>query len=470
MGTRIQFIKDSLFVFSANSFYLGVNAIVGFLVPLRIGVQQYALYSLFILYVAFVGFAHFGLNDGFYISLGGYEYKTLPLLFVRANFVFLSTLQFASAGLVLVIAAILKDSAHFLIFVLVAANMILINISSFFAFLNQITKKFRCFAFNTIASRLVFLALTCLLFFKKSDKYIPYIIAFTIANIVAVFLYLIKDRGVIWGPYPAPSEISRLSLNTMKLGFAIMLGNIFGILVINSGRFIVESRFSSKDFAIFSFSVYLMSVIYLAAQAVSLAVYPRLSRRSALELGYIYKHLKIFSFLGIAASLIFYFPLYYLVHLTLPSFSESLVYARWLFPAIIYKAQYSLIHTNYFKYYKFKYEYMRNGFVAFIITLLLCLSAYIVFRSLTCIAVATVISWAIWILISDAFFRRRININVKKENVFQAISCIVFYGSFIVKPLLLSGLIYMTFIIMIIGYVYRDAVLAFAGRRAFSFF
>lgn len=429
-------IKDFLYALSANliNFILGV--VTGFLLPMFLGVNNYGYFKLFAFYVGYVGFLHFGFLDGIYVRFGSYDYENLPREKFRGYFKFLIIQQAVISLILLLILIVFPINLdRKLIYLFVIMNISILNLTSFFAFICQFTKRFKVFSLNTVLTKLSFSIGCIILFLLSQYNYLPYIIIQTICNLGILFIYIYYNKAIVFGESSPIKTLRDEITGDMKTGFYIMIGNFMSIIILGIDRIFIDKFFTIDDFAYYSFAYTLISLFFILLNSITSVIYPYLTRLRKQDLNYAYGKIKEIISLTLGITLVAYFIIEIIVRSYLEQYIPSLEIFKYLTPTVLLSGQISILIANYFKVLALTKEYTKNNIVAFLLGIISNIIAYALFKSTMSIAIATLISFWIWVIYSDRFFEKKLNIKLHKAQITELIIVI----TFLISSTLLSG-------------------------------
>jgi O-antigen/teichoic acid export membrane protein len=421
-------LKNFIYVTGANILSLLAGVLTGLIAPKLLGVEEFAYWQIFLLYVNYVGLLHFGFNDGVYLRYGHYDYHELPKERFRSYFTFLFLFQGAIAAvLTLIIFAFSKDTVRAWIFLYVFINMVLINLTTYFAFINQITKRFSVYARLLTASKLIYIVAIAGIFFVRERFHMQFIIIHTGVNALTLAAYVYQSRDLVWGPREPMRSCWKDLIQNISVGFFVMIGNFMGLAIIGLDKLFVERFFTLQDFAMYSFAAAMISVVYLLLNAVSTAVYPYLARikdESVLKVLYERAGRVIFLFSGLALAGYFVFSL--IVEWFLPQYVEALPVALILFATTYLKAKISIIGANYYKALQLQRQYTLNNILALTAGAVTSIIAVVLYPENAAIAAASVVAFYLWYFYTESFFKKRLGVKVFKETIANTVLTAVF--------------------------------------------
>ncbi|GKU31669.1 oligosaccharide flippase family protein [Clostridium folliculivorans] len=447
--------KDFYYTLSANMLTFIMGVVTGFMIPAYLGYDDYNYIKVFGFYLTYVGIAHFGLLDGIYIKYGAYDYEDLPRGKFRSYFKFALIFQVLEAIVIAIgIFMFTKDSSRSIVMYFVVINMILMNMTSLFAFIHQFTKRFKLFSFNTVFTKL-FYVIGCLILFKLNQYgYVYYIMIQTFVNLVVLLIYIYNNKEIVFGKSDSISKNVSEYKELFGTGFLVMMGNFITLVVLGIDRFIIDKFMTNYDFAMYSFAYTLVSLFFILLNSVTSVVYPFLTRAAESTYKNVYETSRYAISFMMTFTLSGYFIIRFVVEVFVNKYVDSLIILVFLVPTVVCSGTINILVQNMYKVLKATKDYTKNNLVALIIALLTNAIGFAIFRSSISVAVATLIAFILWVIYSDRYFSKILNINVKKCQMFDIIIFAVFiftalnfqwYIGMIIYVMLLSLIIFIFF-------------------------
>ncbi|GFZ33934.1 hypothetical protein CSC2_44600 [Clostridium zeae] len=419
--------RDLYYTLSANIITLLIGVITGFVLPAYLGYNDYNYIRVFSFYITYVGITHFGFLDGIYIKYGAYDYDDLPREKFRAYFKFMLLLQLVEAivlGFGVCLFTADKDRNIVMLFVVI--NMVLINMAMLFSFIHQFTRRFKLFSFNTIFTKLFYGIGCVVLLLINQYGYVYYIIIQTIVNFIVVIIYIINNKEIVFGK----SESIKNSFNEYKsifgIGFLAMMGNFTTLLVLGIDRLIVDRFMTKYDFAMYSFAYTLVSLFLVLLSSVTSVIYPFLTRSDKSKYDSVYKISRYAISFVMTFALSGYFIISFIVERFVSKYTDSLEILIYLIPTIVCSGIINILVQNMYKVLKATKDYTKNNLVALVIAVVTNIVAFAIFRSSISVAIATLISFVLWIIYSDRYFCKLLNITVIRYQIFDIIIFVLF--------------------------------------------
>ncbi|MFK1878958.1 oligosaccharide flippase family protein [Bacteroides fragilis] len=142
----------------------------------------------------------------------------------------------------------------------------------------------------------------------NSENFRTIIFVDLLSKLIVLLLMIWKTRELYFGKTTSFKESFRFMTENMSVGIKLMIANLMGMLLVGSGRIIVQLCGNIEDFAIYSFGMSVTGLVLTAVTAFSLVLYPMIKRISEDKYYYLFKRINIFTrSFGLPAILV-YFP------------------------------------------------------------------------------------------------------------------------------------------------------------------
>lgn len=396
------FGRDVLVYSVGQGALLFLGFVQGIIIPKNLSPESYGYFQLFMLYTGYIGILHFGLLQGVLLKWAGKELtqvgKEIGVGFRLLVFQQLVTI----IPLYLILRFVLKLGQPFEWIVLIALVYAFIyNVNTFFQFTARAVKKFQRVALVNLGVQLAFLAMViCLLSFGYL-RYSYVIYVYLIANTLGLIALALLFRKYLGGLGYSFTGFLSYGKELLSIGILVYLGDIATALLLAVDRLTVSLFFPIGQFAIYAFALVVASVAYTFVAAVSQVFFPYLSgatpelRARAYHLG---KPAIILAWAGILA---IYFPATWLIQLYLPQYVAGLPIMQIMLCTVGFGSLVQILHLSYYMSYRKQRQYLLSGITALALSVLLNLLAIKVFGSLEIVAIATLISFAIWSIVNE---------------------------------------------------------------------
>lgn len=398
-------------VVSSNIFTILVALFSGFILPKELSIPDYAYYRVYLLYISYAGFFHFGIVNGIYLKYGNMDLEQIPRKIFRAysSFMMLSQAAVVAAlSLILFAAAPSMEGDKVTAFAFVIINIPLINIKWFYSSINQFTKRFVIDSYVTYLQNILNLVMVLLVILLKWYDFKWILAILTICNLICMAIVMAQNKMILWGEKARLKDTGIPEL--IKSGFFLMLSEFVGIIILGIDSIFVDNLFSQTEFAMYSFAVSVISVIFTAISAVSNLVYPYLVRVEEEKYAEYYGLMSdVLAIVSMFSMLAFYVA-EFIIFRWLDKFIPSLSIVAILFGTVVFRTIITLVCGNYFKVLKLIKEYTWNNIFAIAISFLLNGAAYLLFEDYRYIAGASLLSFVIWYLVTERVFIRHMRI------------------------------------------------------------
>lgn len=366
--------KNIFFSLTSQAVILFSNMLTVIFLPKVLNVNEFGYWQLYLLYSSYIGFMHFGFIDGIFLSEGGKKINELKN--VKVNAIKIAFFQVLVSVLLFCIILNL-DMPYDKYFVLsyTIFSIVFVNLTSYFNFLLIGTNEFNKYfiAITISKSLLIFSVITFYWFNINRYEYYIYIdLAIKIINLTIV-CFMFSSHLKIKGNFNNIFRLNNKDIILLKNGFHLMFANIVGLLLIGIIRFMIEKKFSIKDFGEISLLMSTTSLILVFLSGIGNVLFPTLRRieNDSLKESYFLIRKKINMFLY--ASLILYFPLKIIIEFWLPNYNSALIFLPYIFPIIIFEGKITLLINTYYKVLNIPKKLMQINSIVLFVNLIILL-------------------------------------------------------------------------------------------------
>jgi len=457
-----KFGKDLFLVVLSNGVKLLSSILTVFVIPLIFTQQDYGFYKLFLLYVSYVGIFHFGFNDGIYLYYAGKDYEELDKAQFRTYTKFLAMMQSIIAIIILGISFFLSGDRQIIVF-LVGINLIVLNLTTYYQFISQVTQRFKEFAVRNIIYT-VFNVLLIGIFYLLEIMDYKLFLVFTVAiNLILLLWYVFSYKEITFGKTNRFMEQKDGISLMFKLGILLLFSNLVVMFFSSIPRQFVEINFPVElypdIFSNFSFAYTLMGFTGVFLSAVSMVLYPTLRKSSDEELKNRYNDFNSSVIVLVFILIIAFFPLSYIVQRFLPNYTNAVEIFFVLAPGISITSAVTVVIHNYFKTLNKNKEFLIIGVINLaLLTGAIYLVHNFISQEIIYIAVTTVLVELIWFLTLDYYLNKEYN-KISYRNIsFIIIASLLFYSTLYLDGLLLGTLVYGVGIALLTFLFYFDKI------------
>lgn len=420
-------LRNLLYVLLSNLVIMLSGVMMAFLIPMVTTIEDYGTFRLFLLYLNYASILTLGFAEGISIYYGKFEYSDLPKR--NFSFYFRFFLVFELIFIVSLFFLTSKSSLfnnNLLLSLFIFVNCLILNVSNFCNYINMVTKRFNIFLWSNLLSKFLLIVLILFALVMEIQSYVYFIIIVTFSNLVLMLFNLARVKDILFisvgnfGDYI--SDIKRI----FRYGFPTMLAFIVGMICYGLGQFIVEENFTKIEFAQYAFACSILTLINLVISSLGTVLFPYIARAKKSDLGKLYKNIQTVLVILFGGMMSAYYLIQFVVDIVLPEYSKSLIYLAILFPIILFDSIIRIILINYFKALRLQKVYLLVNFLALFIFILLLGLITMYTHSVLFIAIATVVSYFIWMLIGSIYFSKYFSVNLIRNIIYQIILVAIF--------------------------------------------
>lgn len=431
-----------------------VSMIIGlfnsFMLPKFLSIDTYAVVKTYNLYITYANIFCFGYNEGMYLKYGGKNIKAIDKEDLSSSLFNFLYLEIAAFLLVFSSAVILNS------FVLCAFafGMFSFNIITYLKSLYQATGEFSQYGKSLNYEKLgIFILNVILMFILKSDNYMLYIgVQVLVEAVIGTYLFL-SLRKRLELPLHFKMEIFEIKSN-VKNGFVLMIGNFSSSIFVGLDRWFVKILLTSVHFAYYSFAASIESLINVFITPITISLYNTFCK------GIDDKQIKLLKNLIVIwcyAIIAVAFPIKWIIINYLSKYQDALDIIFILLVAQPFYGIIKGIYVNIFKANKQQNYYMKQMLFMTIIAIILNCVFFIFSKSIVSIAMATLITSIIWLLLCETKSKYQFSVT-------EYLSIFIFTTSFLVysgfeNPLV--GLLFYVITCVLTGYLFMRSSLTY---------
>lgn len=403
---KSKFLMHFMYVFASQVISMASGIIKALVVPVLLGLTDFGYWQIYIFYTLYIGAFTFGYGDGIYLRYGGCDLTDLPLRRLRAaNAIYIAILLVGAAAVV-TIAYMNEASQRQLIFVAVAANILVLGVTSNISLTLQATNELKSFAFLSTADK-VFFVLALFALVHESFRTFQFLIAVDLISkfiVMAVLLY--RYRPLFFGSFGKTAEGVKEAVTSMSTGVQLLLANMSGMLVLGVGRIIVEYFGSLESYSYYAFSVSVSSVVLVSISALSIVIYPTLKRTSRENyLGHFRKTNKAYA-IFVLLMLTGYFPSFAYIEHVAKEYAPVLQFLNAVFIVTALQGKMQLVNNTFYKALRLERQMLIANFSSLVIATALSFIGFVYTQSVLSIAYAALVTMLIRVYASEIFLHK----------------------------------------------------------------
>lgn len=444
-------------VLSAN-FWVAIIGLAGsFIFPKILTIESYALYHTFTLYIEYIGILHLGFPSGMVINYAGQDYKNINREQYKSELLLLLTIL---CGFTICFGVVFWITGNKMVVYIMTA-VIPVGVINSYRSLCQAWSKFKTYTkISMVISTVV--PVGVLLYYLvvhdlTGDVYIcVYLLVYWV---VAVIILLYESRtisGVI-----SNSLFSRINWNTEKTGLTLVIGNYINTLFISIDKQFVKWFFGTVEFAYYSFAMSMQAIMTVFITSIAQPLFPAMAQGKFSDEEY--NNVKELLFVFGSLSGCAYFATSIIVKLFIQKYINSLQIVSIYFVVFPALAVINCLYINLYKIKGMMKTYIATLSGILVMAIVLNIIFVLVFGHFTGVAIATTITYYIWMIVGIKQFKY---LKLSVRDITYLTTYVI--GFYIITRTLndyLGFVIYFCFIGILALVCYGKKLLYFINRR-----
>lgn len=448
--TQRKLLYKNLFqvAFSRGSTLLS-NIAIGFLLPRSLGVTGYGYYRVYALYFTYTALLHLGFIDGVLLRFAGKDYDSLDKSEMRAYTRFFGSFTLITSLLVCLSAVFISNSEYSFIAVVIGIEMFLNNMTLYYMYISQATKRFKEYSVRNIASAVIKLVLVIVLYaiYLKGGtevSYRIYLIAVVFIDAALFLWYVYTYRELTFGSAVPVASLKSSIIGLFKTGFIIMIAYQVAHLVFILDNQFVSVFYDTDTFAVYAFAYSIITAVSSLISSTSAVLLPMLKSLSG-EGAMRYYDRTLTSVTCVAGlAMVLMYPLEWFIGWFLPKYAVSIDFLKIIMPSLMLSACISVVMFTFYKVLDKQRIYLYVGLGALCVGFVSNALAQWIFASPYAISWASVITVLLWYwLASFAFIKNYGHRPLKNFAYIAAISGAFYCATFARLPWWLAAAVYL---------------------------
>lgn len=382
---------------------LGISVVTGFIMPNRMGPQQFGYWQIYVFYFAYLNIFGLGFNDGISLYYGGYVYKDLPFERLRSAMRYFYVYLAAITCVLFLSFSFISDAAYHNIFIMLALNVPLTCIQCIVLTAFLAVNKTGIYNIVSLLTKLIAVVFYLVLIFAGITNYLPLIYADIASKIIITVICFILGRQFLFGKVkslkPGLTELGEKS----KSGINITLAIIASMFIPVAGRVIVQFSESTEVYGYYSFAMTLLTIIIAFTNTAGLVIFPILKRLPEEKLSEYYPRFSIICDSLIYLGLILYIPLWFIIVHWMQKYISVLGYMHVLLVMCLPLGRMQLLITPYYKALRREKAFFVTNGIGVAAMLLFTALSYLVFHSLLSVAAASSVVLTAWTVLTERY-------------------------------------------------------------------
>lgn len=391
--------KNILRVLSANFWVAVVGFLGSFIFPRILSIDGYALYHTFTLYISYIGILHLGFPSGMAVKYAGKNYDTIDKRQYKTEVSLLLLILTVFTGVAAIACIFIKQAMAIYVTLAIFPVCIIASYKSLFQAWSRFQEYTR--VCTVCATCVPAFALLYYIIEKELPGYIYILVYLAVYWIVALLLLfndfrkIYKEKKNRW--------LAKENLQIEKTGFSLMLGNYINTLFVSADKQFVKLFFGTTEFAFYSFGMSMQALMTVFITSIAQPLFPAMANGTFQDKQYnnIMKLLMVFgSFSGCA-----YFATSIVVRYFIPKYQGSLDVVGVYFVVFPAMAVINCLYINLYKIRGLMKQYLATLAAILFVAIALNAAFIGITGMYTGVAIATTITYYIWLIIGLKQFR-----------------------------------------------------------------
>lgn len=426
-----KIIKNFSYTLASNIIAFLISALVTFIVPKVLGVENYSYFQLYLFYVNYTGFLHFGWADGIYLRYGGKYYEELDREKFSGQFRSYCLIECVFTFFILFVTFLwdIPFDKRFVLAML-AVSIPLHLSKTFLQYVLQGTNRIKEYAGLSILDRSIYVILVLGIVVFRIDDYKGIVWADLAGKTGSLIYAVYQCRDIVFSKTEKISAVLKEAWANISEGINLMISNIASMLIIGLVRLGIENQWDMVTFGKVSLTMSVSNLLMVFIRAVATIMFPLLRRINSEKFIEIYSLIRAGIMPLLLGMLMLYYPVKVVMSAWLPQYAESLNYnMALLFPMCVYESKMSMLIETYMK----SLRKERTLLVVNILTVLLSvlLTGITVFgmHNLDMAACSILVLLMFRCIVAESMLSRIISIKVKTDILLEAALTDIFVWS-----------------------------------------
>lgn len=422
-------LKNFTWVFGAQFLVLLISIFRALLLPKYLSIDGFGYWEIYWFYSSYMGVFCFGYNDGIYLKYGECNYAQLPRTEIRsANLLLLGILSFVSVvGFFILLLNSHTNESFSFSFVLL--NIPVVCCTGILIYTLQITNQFKKYSFySTLDKLLVVILIVCMIF--MGDLHYKYIIiADYIGRLLVIGMIIFQAKDLIFGKVLALKDSFRFLWENVSVGIKLMIANLMGMLLIGTGKMIVQIFGDISEFAIYSFGISITGLILTAVTAISLVLYPSLKRISSERYPVLFSQINSFTRLFGVTAMLLYFPCIIFIEWFYPKYISIIPFLNIFFLIVYTNIKISVLTNTFFNVLRCEKDMLKANIMCVLIFAIISIIGFSIDQAIWIIAFCTFVALAFRAFYSEIYLSAKLKLRNRKYIISEITYLLIFLTS-----------------------------------------
>ncbi len=452
-----KFIKNVARMFIANGLSFVISALITFIVPKILNVENYSYIQLYIFYTSYISYLHYGWVDGIRLRYGGIYYEKIDKNLFNSQIILYSIVQFIISFLTLAIVFNIGLTENKLITMTAVGICMLIRLPRLMPqYILEMSNRIKECANITIIEKVTYFASTIIVITSGKASIVTLLLCDLFGQIIsAIYAFACCKDILKTKPVDIKPALIEAKEN-IKSGIKLTIANISSLLIIGIVRQFIEFQWDISTFGKLSLTISISNLLMVFIRAIAMVMFPTLRRINKEKLNDIYVKMRTAIMVPLLFMLIFYQPLKVIMSYWLPQYSDSLKYMALLFPMCIFESKMSMLIETYLKTLRMEGWLLKINILTVFLSLIITFMTTCVLHNLNLAVLSIVLLLAFRCVVAEKILSQKINLKVNKNIYLELFLVLIF----IISSWVIGGIyglgIYIIFYIIYLVIIRED--------------
>ncbi len=428
MNSKIKnFIKNVIRMFVANGLSFLISAIITFIVPKILNVENYSYIQLYIFYTSYISYLHYGWVDGIRLRYGGIYYEKIDKSLFNSQILMYSVLQILVSLIALIVIINIGFTGNKLIAMIAVTFCMLTRLPRIMPqYILEMSNRIKECANITIIEKVTYFLLTIAVIITKHASIVSLLACDLVAQVISGLYAFICCKDILKAkPVALNTALIEVKEN-VSAGIKLTIANISSLLIIGIVRQFIEFQWDISTFGKLSLTISISNLLMVFIRAIAMVMFPTLRRISKEKLTDIYVKMRTAIMVPLLLMLVFYYPLKVVISSWLPQYSDSLKYMAILFPMCIFESKMSMLIETYLKTLRLENLLLKINIATVLFSLIITFINTCVLHNLNLSVLSIVILLAFRSIVAEKVLSHKIDIKVNFNIFLELFLVIVF--------------------------------------------
>ena len=437
-------IRKLVLTVLSQGIILGLSVITGFLLPGKMGPENFGYWQIYLFYLAYLNLFGFGFNDGIALFYGGYYYKDLPFEKLRSAMKVACLIQalicaVGVGGVLLFFGSGIYRTIYLALVLNIPLTCLQCIILTTFLSVGK-TELYNLI--NLILKVITVGFYLCILAFGYENAP-SMILVDTLARLIITVVCFILGKDFLFGK-SAPFSIGIKELaEKSRSGFLITIALISSMLMPVLGRTVIEHLEPIGVYGIYSFAMSLLTIILSFTSVLGTVIFPLIKRMDEGEMTKSYTKFSVICDSFVVLALFLYLPLMFIVTSFLQKYLPALDYLHFLLVMCLPLGRAQLLVTPFYKAKRYEKQLFFANVAGVVAMFVVLYGAYFLFQSVVAVAIFSTVILTLWTFVAEIYLNRENGVKpVIRQTVLQLMAMILFCIAGSLRSYVLFTLIY----------------------------